>query len=367
MPWRWEDIERDWSAGSPIAYDRNEILQAFEIADRCLGEDWVRGQRVRGDVVVSGFAPILTVVSVGKQLQAVEGCIGADDLFGRIVMGNRAAFAELAGIYIARASGVEIEIGQDVRVGKRIRKPDFRMRFHGEEWIYVEVTAPELSEFYVDVATTVERVKSNVFALPNDGSIEILFRRDPEPEEFAILAHEIGRAWGAGDCGIREFRDLALLAVNLSPDGQQVIYSSGEKPPKSRISQATVQIGSGRVTKRVITHIPYSDRRAEAFLTSEARQLPKEFSGLIMIDVTRTLGGLNDWIPLIQNRLQPNLHTRISGVCLFQPELRVVESGMEWFPNTCFVRNPHARMPLAAWANGRLNQFKLTVPKTSNV
>jgi hypothetical protein len=56
--------------------------------------------------------------------------------------------------------------------------------------------------------------------------------------------------------------------------------------------------------------------RAKQFLESEAKQLPKDLPGLIVVQVSHALGAFKTWEPILQRRLQPNLHTRVTNVTL---------------------------------------------------
>ena len=64
--------------------------------------------------------------------------------------------------------------------------------------------------------------------------------------------------------------------------------------------------------------VPYTDGRAEAFLRTEARQLPRDAPGLTMIATGEAVGVLKRWEPVITSRLRPNQHTRVSAIALFE-------------------------------------------------
>jgi hypothetical protein len=51
--------------------------------------------------------------------------------------------------------------------------------------------------------------------------------------------------------------------------------------------------------------------RAKQFLESEAKQLPKDLPGLVMVQVSHAVGAFKTWGPILRRRLQPNLHTRV--------------------------------------------------------
>lgn len=100
---------------------------------------------------------------------------------------------------------------------------------------------------------------------------------------------------------------------------------------------------------QIAARIPFSDTRAEQFLTSEARQLPKGKAGLIMICAPTSRNELRVWSELIQRRFQPSMHTRVGCVCLFEGEMMPVENRYSWAIRAQMVINPYAQVPLPTW------------------
>jgi hypothetical protein len=101
----------------------------------------------------------------------------------------------------------------------------------------------------------------------------------------------------------------------------------------------------------VSAKIPFADTRAEAFLKKEARQLPKNGPGLIMIAGISSANELEVWKPLIERRLRSSIHTRVSGVCLFEGGMVPVGNLYSWQIQAHMVSNPHAKTPLPDWIN----------------
>lgn len=68
-----------------------------------------------------------------------------------------------------------------------------------------------------------------------------------------------------------------------------------------------------------------------------------------MISGPSSASELRVWGPLILRRFQPNILTRIGGVCLF--EGGIVPSGKKigWEIQAHLVLNPHAASPLPPW------------------
>src|SRR5207247_3343575 len=84
----------------------------------------------------------LRVYAFGKRMQMIAGAPGAESLLGRLLQDDTAAESELTAVYLLRSRRpeAEVEIGPEVTVGERHRRPDFRIRNAAEGWTYVEVT-----------------------------------------------------------------------------------------------------------------------------------------------------------------------------------------------------------------------------------
>jgi hypothetical protein len=95
--------------------------------------------------------------------------------------------------------------------------------------------------------------------------------------------------------------------------------------------------------------LPFADQRAERFLTEEARQLPTDAQGLIMVDMARAPGGFRTWEPILRRRLQPTMHTRVGGIGLFGSGLLPTPEGEAVLSETKFISNAYARIPLPSW------------------
>jgi hypothetical protein len=58
---------------------------------------------------------------------------------------------------------------------------------------------------------------------------------------------------------------------------------------------------------------------------------------------------LRVWRPLILRRFQPRIHTRISGVCLFEGGMVPSGNKTSWEIQAHLILNPHAASPLPSW------------------
>lgn len=104
----------------------------------------------------------------------------------------------------------------------------------------------------------------------------------------------------------------------------------------------TLKMQNGLVIARASAQIAIADAGAQRILEDEAAQLPKEVGGVVVLDISSVVGGLDEWTPLIQRRLQPNINRRIRAVILFWKVSAEIKSAV--------IVNPHARNPLSASA-----------------
>jgi hypothetical protein len=86
-----------------------------------------------------------------------------------------------------------------------------------------------------------------------------------------------------------------------------------------------------------------SDMVAQEVLETEASQLPRDYPGVIWLDVSRVPEGIKEWSPLIERRFQRTINTRISAVVVFSSVLNGNQGlSTEWR----LLLNPYARNPL---------------------
>src|SRR5262249_31981590 len=141
---------------------------------------------------------------------------------------------------------------------------------------------------------------------------------------------------------------LGRLVLNKDAPGDVVLTNHGdENGPQIGRSQAIS--GFGEPARHVTVRVPYSDQRAEGFIASEARQLPTDAAGLIMIDSANVPGGFQVWEALIARRFQPAIHTRVGGIGLVAGRAKVTDTGLAVFYQAKLIMNPNAKIPLPTW------------------
>jgi hypothetical protein len=359
VTYTWQEIEHDWLGGSSgLAAPPGEVHSAFnEVASR-FGREWVEATRTRNGVVSRGTSPTLYIVTLAQLLHKLDATPNSSALIEKIRQGNSDARAELIAIYLLRNGNPEvlIEVEPEIQVGGHNRKPDFRARIPAEPWTYVEVTNPRSSEDQTNVRRGLERLTGLITECSGSFALEVFLKCEPSAAKIDLIADEILQGHQTTQQTSVELRDgLGTLYWNQYSPGAVVLDDHGE-PYTPRLSATSVIAGAGE-HRHITVRWPFTDTRAETFIRHEARQLPTDAPGLIMIFTSGAVGSMKAWRALIERRLQPNLHTRVSAVCLFSSGHRVSEHDDDWSVECKLIPNLHARYPLPTWIVQQLQRF----------
>ncbi len=279
MSWTYEEIERDWLAGSAVAVASSEMVAAFDRCERLLGRDWINSASEGSGGRVVGASPTLGVVSVGQSLASLEDVADLQQLIDKVRGREPYALAELRAVHLLRSDGAaRIELEPMISDGNR--KCDFRIQREPGPWVYVEVTRPDKSEAEARLQTVIQSLCSKLISVKKTFTLEVFFRREPADDELsevltAALSFCSSEAPVEATSKEELPYDLGLLILNQQQVGQVVIDDYGEaKVPRLGRSQAI--IGQGEPNRHVVVRMPFADQRAERFLTTEARQLPTD-------------------------------------------------------------------------------------------
>jgi hypothetical protein len=348
MPWSWSQIETEWLQGGTIAARPNEVTSAFETVERLLGGAWIESARTGvGGGWLAGPIPTLSVVVMGQMLDSLDGALGADALVARLRRREPAAQAELTAIHLLKSQrpDASIEIAPPVLVDDRMRVPDFRTRLEDSAWTYVEVAQPVASQAEQRVKDILQRLTGRVTKTTKSFALEVFMRREPTDQEVAALESRILEFCQRDGQQREDLGDLGLLLLNHHQPGAVVLETPPGEDVLPRLGAMQGITGPSELTRHIVVRIPFSDERAERFVTSEARQLPKEYSGLLMFGIS----DFKTWEPLLKRRLQPDLHTRVSGICLWGAGFVLTTGGNAWLPRTRLLVNRHAKQALPDW------------------
>jgi hypothetical protein len=237
-----------------------------------------------------------------------------------------------------------------VRVSGAERKPDFRARTDNGLWTYVEVTAPQRSQATKRILQCLERIGSLVQRVEGHYALEVFLRREPSDTELEHLSRAIPELCGREGMHDEELPGgLGRLRLNHTAPGQVVLNLPKGEEDTPRLGRLDRRMGPDD-DRHIAVRIAYTDERADEFLRTEARQLPTEAPGLIMIRTSGAPGGWRSREALLRRRFTPDSHTRVSGICLFHSGL-VGTAGREeeWRLETKLILNPHAALPLPDW------------------
>jgi hypothetical protein len=350
VAWTREKLEVEW-IGAPIETlgERAGVaLNAFNCVEKHLGVKWLATRRLQK----WGVQPTLGLVLLGECLAVIEVLQGFEILVEKVRNDDFSALSEMEAVRMFKLIGnVEIELAPELLVGAATKRPDFRVRRAGGRWTYVEVTRPDTSSAAKAAQDLLQRLQA-VAGVRRAFSLEIFLRQEPSPtEEAALLAAALDLA----DSERFETLDLPRLAlITKQPFTGPVITPlnhPGEDNKCPRFGAATgILGGDGTEPQRLVSvRMPFTDDRADAFLKREAKQLSKDEQGFIMVDMTGKRSEMRGWELLLRRRLQPNVHTRVGGVCLFAKGTELGAMGPQVLFNFGTVENPHAAQPLPPW------------------
>ena len=334
--WHWEDIDRDYLLGQPILVSKEKVVDAFNLVDELLGKKWIN----RNFTNKVGPLPTLSVVVMGEMLKIIKSCKGANNLIDKLKNDDRSAKSEIESIFIVSPSEIDVEIEPEVSIRNTKRMPDFRIKKNNQDWVYVEVTSPNTSERNVLIQVIMNQITCNIETLQESTSVDILLDRDPSAEEIEQIIDKIKTLSRNNKPNEYSLSDLGRVEINMSQPGQIVTKNYGEIK-RSRLGMATTIVENG-IPKHISVRIPFLDDRADSFITSEAKQLPKNEIGLIMIDMNQAVAGFKEWEELILRRFQPEQHTRVSGVCMFRSAYEAINNHIDWKLETYLIENKYA-------------------------
>jgi hypothetical protein len=354
--WTWAEIEAEWLIGGRVAVSPEEVVTAFNKAEEVLGREWIEAiGSLHAGSPLRGTSPTLHVVTVGQHLASIDGASGVAELIGKLRANDASAFAELTAAHLVRSRhpDFDLEFAPEVQVGigGRSRKPDFRIRRGNEQWIYIEVTRPDIAEAEEKARVILSRLASHVTLIERSFALEVFLRREPTGEEIDRLEALIPNYCLSDEAKRYDLPELAILSLNLSPTNMVIPIDHPDEPTVPRLGCARVMVGPGNTHHRHISvRMAYADDRAESVLRKEAKQLPTDAPSLVMIEMSRAPGGILTWEPILRRRLQPNIHTRVSAVCLFGGGQKLEPGGGDSISyEVKLIENPHASRPLPAW------------------
>ena len=287
-----------------------------------------------------------------RRIASLDGVKDADRLIEKLWSSDnadaRTAETELTAIYLLRTWNprAEAEYEPGIRVGRRNRRPDFRTRSRTDIWTYVEVTRLDESMDSARHQSLISRIAAQLRAIQSTFVAEVLLWREPEsPEEESELIRDAGEFCSSAKAGSRDVGDLATLIMK-SGDPRAVIVSAYPDDRRPRMAVAGMVVGPDAPNRQVVVRIPSADERAAPVLKAEAKQLPEDGSGLVMVNTNRQPSAFTSWPDLVRDRFASKQHRRVGGLLMFMSFAGDAEG---WKHSVKLISNPYARSPPADW------------------
>ncbi len=324
-----EEIQ-ELSLGQLSEHELDEANTAFNGFARLFGRKWVTDY-FRGQSAVFSRA----LIRYWRDWATVGTFPNAEQLIGRWragvdEMGVATEILVLASL--ARRGGQpELFVEIDGRV------PDCRIREDAQaDWVYVEMSARGLSEIRrrgQDILWRVSHAAAD--AVPGmHGKVALL--RPPSAEELEEVVRWLAQRPNSGDA-LTDIAEFYTDTIESGIGGNDVLE---QRVPRPRMFSTRVVTGE-RLAKGSAS-LRISDEAADRALQGEAEQLPREQAGVVVLDVSGVIDGIDAWTPLIGRRFQPGINRRIGGVILMARNLSVAGLKMR----SELLVNPHAAKPL---------------------
>lgn len=367
--WTWNEIEADWLVmdGPPPEDSRlpdrvilgdspAEVVRAFEHVEAQFGRAWVEERRQE-----RRFVGILEVLKTAALLGALDGIHNGEKLVEKLRVRDSSAQSEATALLLIRDKhpGVEVEYEPTVSVGRRNASPDFRVRADSASlWTYLEVVGPESSEEQMRLREVGKRLGMARLMSASPIAVELELHRIPTDAEVETLEQRL-EDLSSPSADTEELLENGLGRLAVKVGNADVAPSRARTSPSLVVS--SVALGDGQVRERSTVTIAYSDPRGDQFLRRKARQLPMDAPGLVMLDVGKTIGASSGWEGLLTARLGRDIHTRVSGVCLFE-SFTTVSAGWVWGVAASYLPNESAQLEAPDWLVASLRRWP-TMPE----
>jgi len=298
----------DLALGQLTTNELQEARRAFDGFARLFGRSWIDKvfEQKRSPVLV------LYIRSLWEKWLLVGGLDKSEEMIKRWRSGieELGVTSELEVIAPLADTCSAVELFP--QVGSKV--PDLRFQADSP-WIYCEVSGRGLSKVWkrgTDILNRVASAAANM-AEGTHGMVAIL--RDLRECDIQRL---ISWLYSARESDEAKLDDLGVFRAGEMGSSMDQDQSLVSLVPAPRAFATSFTATDGHIHRKGTACMSISDRSAHEILETEASQLPRDHPGLIFLDISKVIGGITEWVPLIQRRFQPNINTRISGVILFR-------------------------------------------------
>jgi hypothetical protein len=357
LTWTIKEIEEQWFAGAHLHWPAADVERAFDIAAQLRGQDWVLGAEFDRSLLQfpgvgrrGGYLEFLRVYWFGIRMASILGAKGSDELIRRVTEGDLDADEEATAIHLLRSWGsvTDLEIEPDVKVGDKNKKPDFRIRRGIEPWVYVEVTKLHGSAASARVQALLARISKRMMEVERSFVLELVLNREPSEDEEELVLGAATEACRVDAGHELTVTDVASILIKAG-DSEVVVPTPIPDDSRPRMAMSRSIVGPGAANRQLIARVPFADERAEEILKREARQLPKDECGLVMVNVNLQPSAFESWSKRVPERFTPGQYTRVAGVILFMHATSPSELGLVWLPYVRLISNQNATKQLPAW------------------
>ena len=330
----WEEIVQDWCLGNSLSIAPQVAWDAFGVLERLWAErlDEVLNSSQRG------LALVVQLVDDGLTIAACEHLAGFNTVFKRWKDGQSGARSELR----FAAALVGLRYSPTLEPSHKGNVLDAVISVGGQN-VYFEVAAPEYADV-VQQAFGAMRALSKRLAEENPGAnISIHLLTEPLPNVCHRIADYV-RSLGPPtkpDAGVLH----GVARVRIAPIRARLpgVQLPGEAA-RSPLVCSAMAVRKDAVWGRANVCLPIGDDRAETLLRRELSHFHHQTTNVVVLDVSRVIGGMKSWVPLVKRRFQPKINRRCGAVVLLRSVNSVFPPAMNL--NTLVLSNQHAYRPV---------------------
>ncbi len=332
----WEEIVQDWCLGSSPAIAPQVGWDALGVLERLWSQrlDEVLNSSARGSPIV------VALVDDGLTIAACENLTGFNRVFKRWKEGERGARSELRFAATLLALGHRPTLEPSVK-GKVL---DAVISLANQN-VYFEVATPEFSDA---VQQAWQRMNTLATRLTNENpgtSISVYLVAEPTAQALHKIAEKVPRLTPTDAGTLDELSGIAHLrcaTVDAELGAFDPLHGSDELP---RLVVASAARREGAFS-RADVKLPITDDRAERLMHKELSHFARRERNVLVLNISRVIGALKRWEPLVKRRLQPKMNRRCGAVALLSTVGTVSPPAVEL--KSLVVRNQYAYVPVPA-------------------
>jgi hypothetical protein len=327
----WNDFVNVWCLGITPAFDEPDLSSALEALEQHCPEhlDALEASGVRG------LLPIMYTVRFGLILTRTQALYGFAAVLERVKRGDASALSELECADALVRAGVSPSLGAPLN-GKLL---DAAFQ-HAGRVHYVEVVAPNRSDAIIETHALLARLGASLTSANRGMNVEILLQPSFSEKRLADVVSAVSSAEPNSE--IREiasagrYRKVRATSSQITPSIPRV-----DDGPAIAFGTAGFD---GELHTVVAVRFPIDDLRAQRTFDAELHHFSRDEPNILVMDLTRVIGGIGAWMPLIERRFQPAINTRVGAAVLFE-HASVAGQNKVW-ERWKVLPNPHARVAI---------------------